>query len=155
MKDVRKESSPRLAIEPIEPSPTRRPEDVSLGIEKEWRRAAELAITVLARQGEPFTSADLVKLVGRPPSASLLPSLVRAAHLSALIQKSDRAPVGTVWIGVKPDQKPMRRGAGRRKTDEMRLPRELWQKAHDLAVKEKVPTGEMLIRALRAYLKKS
>ncbi|MCA1579782.1 MAG: hypothetical protein LC796_00010 [Acidobacteria bacterium] len=129
-------------------------ETVTVEDENEWRRAAELGLAVLARRGQPFTSMDLVKLVGPPPTASLLPALIRAAHLSDLIQKSDTAPVGTVWVGAHPE-KTARQGAGRRRTDEARVSLELWEKARDRAAKEKVPTGEVLIRALRDYLKDS
>ncbi len=138
---------------PVKPNRPHR-EVVTSDDENEWRRAAELALSVLARRGQPFTSLDLVKLVGPPPTASLLPSLIRAAHLSDLIRKSDSAPVGTVWVGANPE-KAARRGAGRRRTDEARVSLELWEKARDRAAKEKVPTGEVLIRALRAYLKDS
>ncbi len=140
------------------PTPVRgvraRRETAAIEDENEWRRAAELALAVLARHGQPFTSMDLVKLVGPPPTASLLPSLIRAAHLRDLIQKSDKAPVGTVWVGANPE-KTARRGAGRRSTDEARVSLELWEKARDRAEQEKVPTGEVIIRALRAYLKNS
>lgn len=138
---------------PVKPSRARR-EAATIEDENEWRRAAELALAVLARRGQPFTSMDLVKLVGPPPTPSLLPSLIRAAHLSDLIHKSDSAPVGTVWVGANPE-KTARQGSGRRRTDEARVSLELWEKARDRALKEKVPTGEVLIRALRAYLKDS
>lgn len=149
---------PRIGLKapastPLKAARARR-ETVTIEDENDWRRAAELALAALARQGQPFTSMDLVKLVGPPPTASLLPSLIRAAHLNDLIQKSDKAPVGTVWVGANPE-KTARRGAGRRRTDEARVSLELWEKARDRALKEKVPTGEVLIRALRAYLKDS
>ncbi len=129
------------------------PFEITLQNENEWRRAAEVALSALARRGLPFTSNDILRLVGRPPSPSLLPSLVRAAHLNAMIQKSDTAPIGTVWIGAHPDPQSIDRSGGRRKTDGGRISRELWEKAHKVASKEKIPTGEVFIRALRAYLK--
>ncbi|MEP6767482.1 MAG: hypothetical protein ABJC61_02345 [Acidobacteriota bacterium] len=154
-KDVQTDMPKGVAppAEPVKADRARR-QPVTTDEENEWRRAAELALAVLARHGQPFTSLDLVKLVGPPPTASLLPSLIRAAHLSNLIHKSDSAPVGTVWIGANPE-KTARRGAGRRKTDEARLSLELWEKARNRAAKEHVPTGEVLVRALRAYLRDS
>lgn len=146
---------PATAPSAIKQSRVRRSPEVTVEDENEWRRGAEVAMTALARRGQPFTSMDLVKIVGPPPTASLLPSIVRAAHLSKVIQKSDTAPVGTVWVGVNPDPKSSRRGAGRRKTDESQLSGELLLSAHERALKEKVPTGEVLTRALRAYLQKS
>ncbi|MEO8190374.1 MAG: hypothetical protein ABI682_08520 [Acidobacteriota bacterium] len=145
-----KSAAARPSGSPARPEPTF---EITLQNENEWRRAAEVALSALARRGIPFTSNDILKLVGRPPSPSLLPSLVRAAHLNALIEKSDTAPIGTVWIGVHPDPRSIDRTGGRRKTDEKRISRELWEKAHTLASKEKIPTGEVFIRALRAYLK--
>ncbi len=130
-----------------------RPFEVTLEDDNQWRRAAELALTALARRGHPFTSNDIVKLVGPPPNPNLLPSLVRAAHHRAMIQKSDTAPIGTVWVGVHPDSNSLPRTGGRRKTDEANVSRDLWQKAREAAKKEKIPTGEVFIRALRAYLK--
>ncbi len=143
----------RANAPPATKAPIERPQSLGIEAGAEWNRAAKVAVGALARGGRPFTSLDVVRLVGPPPSPSLLPSLIRAAHLSKLIEKSD-VPLGTVWVGVNPDEKGKRsRTAGRRATDRPGLSGELWEKMRDRAVKEKVTTAELLIRALRSYLK--
>ena len=117
----------------------------------DWERAAEAAIAELVEGGRPFTSTDLVKIIGPPPVHSLLPTVVRAAQRRGMIAKSLSAPMGTVWVG-KGGIPPRRKGRGRREGD--RMDDDLWHKARERAVKDKVPTAEVLVRALRAYLKK-
>lgn len=126
-----------------------------LGDEALWSRRAEERIAHLARRGNPFTSADLVKAVGPPPSASLLPALVRAAHRRGLIVRDEGAPLGTVWVGAKPDIRPARTGEGRRAEDRRRdtpVDEKLWRAVIERARREKVETAEVVARALRAYL---
>ncbi|MDQ6891507.1 MAG: hypothetical protein M3167_02375 [Acidobacteriota bacterium] len=132
------------------------PESVlaSLGEETRWARRAEEAITRLAARGSPFTSNDLVHAVGAPPSASLLPALVRAAHRRGLIARDRTAPLGTVWVGASPDSRPKRAGLGRRVVDRRDTPvgEDLWRAVLERAAREKVGTDEVLARALRSYL---
>lgn len=132
------------------------PESVlaSLGEEARWASRAEDAIARLAARGAPFTSADLVNEVGAPPSPSLLPALVRAAHRRALIVRDKSAPLGTVWIGASPDARPKRAAVGRRLVDRRDTPvgEDLWRAVLECAAREKVGTDEVLARALRSYL---
>ncbi len=132
------------------------PESVldSLGEEVRWGRRAEDAIARLAARGSPFTSADLVNEVGAPPSPSLLPALVRAAHRRALIVRDKSALLGTVWVGASPDARPKRNVVGRRLRDRRDTPvgEDLWQAVLERAASEKVGTDEVVTRALRSYL---
>jgi hypothetical protein len=132
------------------------PESVlaSLGEEARWARRAEEAIARLAARGSPFTAADLVNEVGAPPSASLLPALVRAAHRRGLIVRDQSAPLGTVWVGSSPDARPKRAAVGRRVVDRRDTPvgEDLWRAVLERAAREKVGTDEVLARALRSYL---
>jgi len=133
------------------------PESVmaSLGEEARWARVAEAAIGRLAARGSPFTAADLVNEVGTPPSANLLPALVRAAHRRGLIVRDQSAPLGTVWVGSSPDVRPKRAAVGRRLVDRRDTPvgEDLWRAVLERAAREKVGTEEVLARALRSYLK--
>lgn len=131
--------------------PSRTPSSRGMDDRIRWERAAEATIAELVAGGRPFTSTDLVKIIGPPPVHSLLPSVVRAAQRRGLIAKSLSAPMGTVWVG-KSATPPRRKGPGRREGD--RFAEDLWQKARARAAKDKVPTAEVLVRALQAYLKK-
>lgn len=123
--------------------------------EADWRGAASAAITKLARSGESFTAADVVAAVGPPPLASQLATLFRAAHLASLIEKDPSAQVGTVWVGTAPSREPhTRRGPGRRKVDRLKIPDEIWNEAHLRAKSEGVQTDEVVVRAVRAHLKR-
>ncbi|HEY6147697.1 MAG TPA: hypothetical protein VIZ69_08355, partial [Thermoanaerobaculia bacterium] len=107
--------------------------------EAEWRSAASAAITKLARSGESFTAADVIAAVGPPPLASQLATLFRAAHLAGLIEKDPGAQVGTVWVGKTPLREPLeRKGPGRRKDDQFKIPDEIWNEAHLRAKSEGV-----------------
>jgi hypothetical protein len=132
------------------------PESVlaSLGEEARWARCAEEAIARLAARGSPFTSTDLVNEVGAPPNGSLLPALVRAAHRRGLIARDQTAPLGTVWVGASPDQRPRRAALGRRLVDRRDTPvgEDLWRAVLERAARERIGTDEVLARALRSYL---
>ena len=117
--------------------------------------AAQDAIAKLAQSGRPFTAADLIAIAGPPPTASLLPTLFRSAHLGGVIEKDPQASVGTVWIGKsKVKQSRERVGPGRRKADRHRIPEELWDEARVEAKAEGLPTGEVVVRAVKTHLKK-
>ncbi|MDQ6893671.1 MAG: hypothetical protein M3167_13435 [Acidobacteriota bacterium] len=123
--------------------------------EAQWRGAASAAITKLARSGKPFTAADLIALVGPPPSPSLLGTLFRSGHLGGLIEKDPAAFVGTVWIGkTKVKELRERTGPGRRKADRHQVPDQVWSEAHVAAKAEGIATGDVDVRAVRAHLKK-
>lgn len=126
-----------------------------LGEETRWARKAEGAIAAFARRGAPFTSSDLVNAVGAPPSSSLLPALVRAAHRRGLIVRDESAPLGTVWVGASPDS-PTRRAASARLHEDRRratpVDAKLWRAVLARAERENIGTDEVLARALRAYL---
>lgn len=138
------------SAQPIAP-----PLAAALGEESLWARRAEKALADLAGCGRPFTSADLVKSVGLPPSGNLLPALVRAAHRRGLIVRDEKAPLGTVWVGAEPAPRPERTVPGRRRTDRSGTPLggALWRALQDAACREKVTPEELLDRALREYLK--
>jgi hypothetical protein len=133
------------------------PESVmaSLGEEARWARRAEEAVARMAARGSPFTASDLVNEVGDPPSASLLPALVRAAHRRGLIVRDQSAPLGTVWVGSSPAGRRERAAVGRRLVDRRDTPvgEDLWRAVLERAAREKVGTDEVLARALRSYLK--
>jgi hypothetical protein len=152
-----KKASLRPAEQPAAKSPPSTSESVldALGEEARWARRAEDAIAVLARRGAPFTSNDLVDVVGVPPSPSLLPALVRAAHRRGLIVRDESAPLGTVWVGASPDSATKRTNRGRRLQDRRRdtpVDAKLWRSVLERAARENVGTDEVLARALRAYL---
>lgn len=126
---------------------------IDVGREQEWQRRASEAISQLADRGVAFTSADVVEKAGEPPTPSVLPALIRMAHRRGWITKRRGAVMGSVWIGTSPAPRPPRLGAGRR-SDDIRLTEELRDAAKSRAAQEKVPTGEVVLRALRAYLSK-
>jgi hypothetical protein len=123
--------------------------------ELRWQERAQSAIRQLADRGVPFTSEDIVRAVGRPPSASLLPALIRAAHRRGLIAKSREPTAGSVWVGAAPVERPTRFGRGRRSEDAepaLELDDDLLEAARRRAAQEAVPPKDVLTRALRAYL---
>lgn len=92
--------------------------------------------------------------MGPPPTASLLPTLFRTAHLGGEIEKDPDASVGTVWVGKsKLEQSRERVGPGRRKIDRHRIPEEVWNEARAEAKAEGVSTGEVVVRAVKTHLK--
>ncbi len=116
-------------------------------VEQEWRRAAEAAIAALAERGAPFTSADVLERAGSPPNSSLLPAVIRAAHRSGWITKHEPRPLGAVWIGLNAGNSPRARRA------DHHLARDLWERTRERAIREKISTGDVLVRALQVYLK--
>lgn len=128
-----------------EPSRTMDLSQAALG--QDWRRAAEAAIAALAERGAPFTSADVLERAGSPPNSALLPTVIRAAHRNGRITKHEPRPLGAVWIGLNAGDSPRARRA------DHHLARELWEKTRERALKEKISTGDILVRALEAYLK--
>ncbi len=80
-----------------------------------WEKSALAALSRLALAGAPFTSHQLTKVVGDPPSHSSLAKVMRAAHRAHLIKKYPAALVGVVWVGTpRPRTIERRRGADRR-----------------------------------------
>jgi len=127
----------------------------ALEVELHWQERAQSAIRQLADRGIPFTSEDIVRVVGRPPTASLLPALIRAAHRRGLIAKCREPMAGSVWVGTAPVERPPRLGRGRRTEDAqpaLELDDDLLEAARRRAAQESVAPKEVLTRALRAYL---
>jgi hypothetical protein len=145
------EKKSRSAPAPARPAGRLERPKTDAGPELEWQRRASDAISQLADRGVPFTSADVVERAGEPPTPSVLPALIRTAHRRGWIAKRRGAVMGSVWIGTAPAQRPPRVGAGRRR-DDIRLTDELREAAKTRAAQENVPTGEVILRALRAYL---
>ena len=122
------------------------------GFEEEtrWQETAQNALAELAARGVPFTSAEVVAMVGPPPTHSLLPSLLRWGHRRDLIRRFPAALVGTIWVGVHPSENPSRLGTGRRVSDV--LLDSIWPEVRARAEKERVSASELVNRAIRAYL---
>ncbi|MEO8430118.1 MAG: hypothetical protein ABI592_01325 [Acidobacteriota bacterium] len=120
--------------------------------ESRWEESGRNALADLAARGLPFTSADVVGMVGDAPSHSLLPSLLRWGHRHHLIRRSRGAPVGTVWIGVEPSGAKARLGIGRRRCD-VEL-NGVWPEVHERATRDGISASELVNRAVRAYLGK-
>ncbi len=119
--------------------------------ETQWQRAAHKAIQDLVRRDRPFTSTDIVKMAGVPPSKSLLPTFMRWARMNRLIVKC-AVVTGAVWMGADSDAG---RGLLRSRcgVQQSEGETETWSQARDRAAKEKIATPELVLKALRAYLK--
>ncbi|MEO8431609.1 MAG: hypothetical protein ABI592_08880 [Acidobacteriota bacterium] len=118
-----------------------------------WQKAAHAAIQDLVRRDRPFTANDLVKMVGAPPSRALLPSFMRWAKMSRLIVKC-AVVTGAVWKGAdsRRDRGEMRSRVGTPQTAEET---ETWSRARSRAADEHIDTPELVLRALRSYLKRA
>ncbi|MDQ2871284.1 MAG: hypothetical protein M3S32_11105 [Acidobacteriota bacterium] len=116
-------------------------------VQHDWRRAAEAAIAALAERGAPFTSSDVLERAGSPPNSALLPTVIRAAHRNGWITKHEPRPLGAVWIGLNAENSPRARRA------DHHLAKEVWERTRERALREKISTGDILVRALEAYLK--
>ena len=132
-------------------SSTERAMPLTLDDEARWQRAAHEAIQDLVRRDRPFTSADLVKMIGAPPTKSLLPTFMRWARMNRLIVKC-AVVTGAVWTGADsdPGRAHLRSRCGLRQSEGET---KTWGLARERAAEEKIPTPELVLRALRAYLK--
>ncbi len=115
-----------------------------------WQEAAQSALAELAARGMPFTSSEVVAMVGPPPTHSLLPSLLRWGHRRDLIRRFPAALVGTIWVGAHPSLTASRLGTGRRVSDV--LLDDVWPEVRARAEKERISESELVKRAIRAYL---
>ncbi len=122
------------------------------GFEQEtrWQEAAQNALAELAARGMPFTSAEVVAMVGPAPTHSLLPSLLRWGHRRDLIRRFPAALLGTIWVGAHPSATAARLGTGRRISDV--LLDDVWPEIRARAEKERISATELVNRAIRAYL---
>lgn len=85
-------------------------EAVLTSTDLEWRIAAERRIAALASSGEGFTSEDVTRVVGVPPSPNAVGAVIRAAAVRGVIRPvgfttatrpSQHSATLRVWEGVR------------------------------------------------------
>jgi hypothetical protein len=83
---------------------------VLVATDEEWKVAAERRLDDLARSGERFTSEDLTRVVGVPPSPNAVGAIVNAAARRGVIRPvgftnatrpSQHSATLRVWEGVR------------------------------------------------------